>query len=56
MRVLRDAAANLEGVQAHEWPFEEEADKAYYVETEDGKRYGVRVEEVARFQAGNTYF
>ncbi len=56
VRALRDAAADLEGIEVHDWPFEEEADKAFYVETEDHKRYSVRVEEVARFQVGNTYF
>ena len=53
---LKSGLDHLSEIDIHDWPFVEEADKAFYVETEDGKRYGVRVEEIARFQSGNTYF
>jgi hypothetical protein len=53
---LKSAAADLVDAEVYDWPFEADADKAFYVETEDHKRYGVRVEEIARFQVGNTYF
>lgn len=36
MEELKDRAA---GVEVHDWPFDEDTDKAFYVETEDHRRF-----------------
>jgi hypothetical protein len=57
--VLKEKAAELDGFEVYDWPFGEDADKSFYVETGEGenwRRFTIRVEEVARFQVGNTYF
>lgn len=56
LEALKENAGGLDGLEVHDWPFEEEADKAFYLETEDHKRFAVHVAEVGRFQAGNVYF
>jgi hypothetical protein len=53
LEALKSGLEHIQEIEVHEWPFEEEADKAFYIETRDGKRYSVRVEEIARFQAGS---
>ncbi len=55
--VLKDRIAGVEGIEGvHDWPFEGDSEAAFYVETDDHKRFSIRVEEFARFQAGNAYF
>ena len=54
--LLKGGLDHLSEIEIHAWPCPEEADKAFYVQTADGKRYSVRVEEFARFQDGGTYF
>ena len=53
--LLKGGLDHLHELEIHEWPFAAEADKAFYVQTAEGKRYSVRVEEFARFQDGGTY-
>jgi hypothetical protein len=56
VEALKSGLDHMSEVDIHDWPFAEDADKAFYVETADHKRYSIRVEEIARFQAGNMYF
>ncbi len=54
--LLKGGLDHLHELEIHAWPFPEEADKAFYVETADHKRYSVRVEEFARFRDGGTHY
>jgi hypothetical protein len=59
VEALKTAAAGLGGVDVYDWPFEEDAEKYFYVEVGEGEswqRFTIHVEEIARFQVGNTYF
>ena len=61
MTALKEKAADVDGLEVHDWPFEEAPEGSprasfFYVETEDHRRFSVRVEEFYAFQTGTAIF